>query len=157
MGILPHGGMTSWPQFPIGQFATDHLSYCPPSVAMHCLFICTCMALLRSGMYIERSIRGAKDPYGSFACSHAALGTLLILYGSFTCSPAALIQQIGVYSSPDCKELLPRLSQHDPALLRRVFGASDVILGSVLGLGSGKCPKLAIYSGIVRYCAQWWF
>jgi hypothetical protein len=37
--------------------------------ATHCLFICICVALLRSVMYIECSMRGTKDPYGSSACS----------------------------------------------------------------------------------------
>jgi hypothetical protein len=71
MGLLPYGDMTSWPHFPIGQFATDRYSYCPPGVATHCLLFVH-MSLL-SVMYLERSIRGAKDPHGSFACSHAAL------------------------------------------------------------------------------------
>ena len=44
-------------------------------------------------MYIERSIRGARDPHGSFAHSHAALGMLVIHYGSFAHSHAALDQQ----------------------------------------------------------------
>ena len=33
-------------------------------------------------MYIERSIRGAKDPHGSFAHSHAALDSIRARYST---------------------------------------------------------------------------
>ena len=38
----------------------------------HCLFICLGCGFCHTIMYLERSERGAKDPYGSFALSHIA-------------------------------------------------------------------------------------
>jgi hypothetical protein len=50
--------------------ATNRLSYCPSrcGYTLFCLFV-DVWPPLRSVMYIERSMRGAKDPYGSFARS----------------------------------------------------------------------------------------
>ena len=53
-------------------------------------YLLSVCGLCHTVMYLERSVRGAKAPHGSFALSHTTLGMLLI-HGSFALSHTTLV------------------------------------------------------------------
>ena len=63
-------------------------------------YLLSVCGLCHSVMYLERSVRGAKDPYGSFALSHTTLGMLLI-HGSFALSHTTLVQKLVLLITPN--------------------------------------------------------
>ena len=76
-------------------------------------------------MYIERSIRGARDPHGSFAHSHAALGILVIHHGSFAHSHAALDPTLISYCNIDnlsrqVKQFETIIKNHEDAVTKQI-------------------------------------
>ena len=76
-----------------GNLCTERMASFIYQTALLSHYLLSVCGLCHTVMYLERSVRGAKDPYGSFALSHTTLGMLLI-HSPFALSHTTLVQKL---------------------------------------------------------------